>query len=224
MCCTRLAGNTGRQKSPFWHHRTTLSGYIFGTKACIDNRKNLLNSNTSSACPHNMMNFGLLTADICWQVWGSPANFNGFRVLAALLHGTVVLDVNQTLRPWTEGATYIRQCGLQVGHFPTFLVIAMNYSFDLSNFLCICYNECIYWNCEQDWCQLWVIRHTLSLVLRSLSFARILCGQQLIGWNILQRQARSIKQFILMRVLSFRHVRMNHLDLQRARFFYPTCL
>ena len=40
ICCTRLAGNTGRKKSPFWHHRTTLSGYIFGTKACIDNRIN----------------------------------------------------------------------------------------------------------------------------------------------------------------------------------------
>jgi len=24
MCCTRLAENTGRKKSPFWHHRTTL--------------------------------------------------------------------------------------------------------------------------------------------------------------------------------------------------------
>jgi len=22
MCCTRLAANTGRKKSPFWHHRT----------------------------------------------------------------------------------------------------------------------------------------------------------------------------------------------------------
>ena len=39
MCCTRLAGNTGRKKSPFWHHRTTLSGYVFGTKACIDDRE-----------------------------------------------------------------------------------------------------------------------------------------------------------------------------------------
>jgi len=27
-------------------------------------------------------------AEICWQVWGTPVNFNGFRVLAALLHGT----------------------------------------------------------------------------------------------------------------------------------------
>ena len=99
MCCTQLAGNTGRRKSPFWHHRTTLSGYIFGIKACINNRKNLLNSNTFSTCPDNMMNyFDLLTAEICWRVCGTPANFNGFRVLAALLHGTLVVSVSQTLR------------------------------------------------------------------------------------------------------------------------------
>ena len=36
-----------------------------------------------------MVNFGLLTAEICWRVWGTPANFNGFRVLAALLHGAL---------------------------------------------------------------------------------------------------------------------------------------
>jgi len=34
---------------------------------------------------HNMVNFVPLTAEICWRVWGTPANFNGFRVLAALL-------------------------------------------------------------------------------------------------------------------------------------------
>ena len=28
-----------RQKSPSGHHCTTLSGYIFAIKACIDNRK-----------------------------------------------------------------------------------------------------------------------------------------------------------------------------------------
>jgi len=39
ICCARLAGNTGRKKSPSGHHRTTLSGYIFATKAHIDNRK-----------------------------------------------------------------------------------------------------------------------------------------------------------------------------------------
>jgi len=65
-----------------------LSGYIFATKARIDNRKkNLLSSNMSSTCPHNMVNFGQLAAEIGWPVWGSPANFSWFSVLAELLHG-----------------------------------------------------------------------------------------------------------------------------------------
>jgi len=42
MCGTRLAANTGRKISPFWHHRTTLSGCIFAAKACIDNRKKIV--------------------------------------------------------------------------------------------------------------------------------------------------------------------------------------
>ena len=37
----------------------------------------------SSTCPHNMVNFGRLAAEIHPVVWGIPANFNGFRVLAA---------------------------------------------------------------------------------------------------------------------------------------------
>jgi len=66
-----------------------------------------------------MANFGLLAAEILSLVCGTPANFNGFRVLAALLHGTPVLGVSQTLRRSTEGATYIRQSGHHVGHWPT---------------------------------------------------------------------------------------------------------
>jgi len=54
--------------------------------------------------------------------WGTPANFNRFRVLAALLHGTLVVGISQTLRRWTEGATYVRQGDHHVGHWPTFLV------------------------------------------------------------------------------------------------------
>jgi len=50
----------------------------------------------SCRCPHNMVNFGLLAAEICWRVWGTPANFNGFHVLAALLHGSQVVGVSQT--------------------------------------------------------------------------------------------------------------------------------
>ena len=49
--------------------------------------KNLLSSNISSTCSHNTANFGPLTAEIGWPVWGTSANFNWLRVLAALLHG-----------------------------------------------------------------------------------------------------------------------------------------
>jgi len=45
-----------------------------------------------------MVNFGPLAAEIDPVVWGTPANLNGFRVLAALLHGSQVLGVSQTLR------------------------------------------------------------------------------------------------------------------------------
>ena len=128
--------NTGRKKSPFWRHRTTLSACIFAAMAYINNRKkNLLNIDISCTRPHNMVNFGLLTFDVRWRVWGTPTNFNGFRVLAALLHGTVVVGVSQTLRRWTEGTTYIRQGDHHVGHWPTFLVFVFCVSLYIA---CMC--------------------------------------------------------------------------------------
>jgi len=45
-----------------------------------------------------MVNFVLLAAEIVSLVWGNPVNFNGFRVLAALLHGTLEMGVSRTLR------------------------------------------------------------------------------------------------------------------------------
>jgi len=58
-----------------------------------------------------MVNFGPLAAEIDPEVWGTPANLNGFRILAALLHGTLVMGISQTLWHLTEGGTYIRQGG-----------------------------------------------------------------------------------------------------------------
>jgi len=54
----------------------------------------LLSSNTSSTCPYNMVNFGPLTAETDWRVWVIPSYFNGYRVLAALLHGSQVVGVS----------------------------------------------------------------------------------------------------------------------------------
>jgi len=48
------------KKSPSGHHPTTLSGYIFTTKACTDNRKKLSSSNIFSTFSHNRVNFGPL--------------------------------------------------------------------------------------------------------------------------------------------------------------------
>jgi len=63
-----------------------------------------------------MVHFGPVPAEIDRVVWGTPANFNGLRVVTASLQGT--------LRRRTEGATYIRHGGNLVGHWPTCLVIA----------------------------------------------------------------------------------------------------
>jgi len=108
------------QNSPSVHDRTILSSYIFATKAYIDNRENLLNSNISPTWPYNMVNFGPPAAEILSLVWGIPVNFNGFRVLAALLHGPLAVGVSETLRRWTKGATCIRQGGHHIGHWPIF--------------------------------------------------------------------------------------------------------
>jgi len=110
------------KKSPSGHHRTTSSGYIFANKAHIDNWKKRFKQ---QCLLHMFPQYRELrpTAEIGPLVWGTPAIFNGFRVLAALLHGTRVLGVSQTLRRWTEGATYIRQGGHHAGHWPTIHIL-----------------------------------------------------------------------------------------------------
>jgi len=126
VCGTRLAENAGPKKVAKNRHVVTIAQLcraISSQPRHISTiGKKLLSSNTSSRCPHNMVNIGPLTAEIGWRVWGTPTDFNGFRVLAALLHGALVLSVSQTLRRWTEGATYVRQGDHHVGHWPTFLV------------------------------------------------------------------------------------------------------
>jgi len=111
------------QESPKIHHLCTIAKLISSQLRHISTiGKKGVKQQCLPTCSHNMVNFGSLAAEICRRVWGTPANFNGFRVLAALLHSTLVVGVSQTLRRWTEGATYIRQGGHHVGHWPTFLV------------------------------------------------------------------------------------------------------
>jgi len=90
MCRTRLAENTCTQKFVKICHLRTIAQIC---RAVSSQRrhvstieKNLLHSNIFPACLHNTVNFDPLTAEIGWRVWGTPANFNGLRVLASLLH------------------------------------------------------------------------------------------------------------------------------------------
>ena len=59
--------------------------------------KKLSNSNISSTCPYNAANFGPLTAEISLPVWGTPANFDRFRILLSLLQRHRSPEANQTL-------------------------------------------------------------------------------------------------------------------------------
>jgi len=92
-CCTRLAGNAGRKKSPKIRHLGTIAQLCRAISSQLRHistvGKNWLNSNVSPTCPHNMVNFGPLAAEICWRVWGTPVNFNGIRVTGRYSEGTV---------------------------------------------------------------------------------------------------------------------------------------
>jgi len=126
MCGTRLAENAGPKKVAKNRHLSTIAQLcraIFAIKACIDNRKKLVKQQyVLKMSPQ----YGEHRPTNGWDrsvVWGTPANFNGFRILAVLLHGSQVVSVRQTLRRWTEGATYVRQGDHHVELWPTFLVV-----------------------------------------------------------------------------------------------------
>jgi len=101
MCCTRLAENTGCKNYAKSCYLRTIAQRCQAISSQLRHiltiGKNLLNINISSKCPHNIVNFGPLAAEISWQLWGTSANFNGFRALASLLHRRHSMEVNRTL-------------------------------------------------------------------------------------------------------------------------------
>ena len=60
-------------------------------------RKELVKQQCLLPMSSNIVNFGPLVAEICFRVWGTPANFNGFCILALLFHWRCSAEVNQTL-------------------------------------------------------------------------------------------------------------------------------
>jgi len=72
-----------------------------------------------------MVNFSLLAAEINLVVWGTPANFNGFRVLAALLHGSQVARQSNftALNRGRHLCSAGRPSGLALAHILVVLVL-----------------------------------------------------------------------------------------------------
>jgi len=96
MCCTRLAGNTGRKNDAKNRHLRTIAQLCRAISPQLRHvsaiEKNVLSSNISLTCLYNMVNFGPLAAEIGSGVWGTSGNFNGFRVLALLHSQTAALN------------------------------------------------------------------------------------------------------------------------------------
>ena len=95
MCCTQLAENTGWKKlarsSPSGHHLTTLSGCIFATTACIDNRKKLVKQQYLL----HVFKYGELRPISGWHRFASSGHPSKFQRVSHVGFITA-LDVNQT--------------------------------------------------------------------------------------------------------------------------------
>ena len=102
MCCTRLAGNTGRKNDAKNRRLRTIAQICRPKSSQLRHvstiGKKLVKQQYLPTCSYNMVNIGPLAAEIVSLVCGTPGNFNGFRVLAALLQRRRSTEVNQTLR------------------------------------------------------------------------------------------------------------------------------
>ena len=122
--CRKHRTQRSRQKSLSGHHRTTLSGYIFATKRHVSTiGKKLVKQ---QCAVHMSPQYGELRPTSGWDrltSLGYPCKFQLLSHLGSVTALLLVVGVSQTLRRWTEGATYIRQGDHHVGHWPTFLVM-----------------------------------------------------------------------------------------------------
>ena len=112
MRWSRLAANTGRKKVAKNHHLGTIAQLC---RAISSQLRHVLTIGKKLVKLQYLLHMSLqygelrptIAAKIVSLVWGTPGSFNWFRALAALLHGTVVVGVNQTFisirrRGWSK--------------------------------------------------------------------------------------------------------------------------
>ena len=148
-CCTRLAENTGRKKVAKNRHLSTIAQLCRAISSQLRHvstiRKNLLSSNISSTCPHNMVNLRPTSGWDRLTSLGYPCKFQLVLRLGSVTARHLVVGVSETLRRWTEGASYIWQGDHHVGHWPTFLVKTVVHvrRWSYTNVLCFQIGTCV---------------------------------------------------------------------------------
>ena len=122
-CCTRLAENTGRKKVAKNRHLGTIAQL---SRAISSQLRHVSTTGKKLVKQryvlHTSSQYGELRPTNGWDPSGSLRHPCKFQRL--FRHGSVtarhlVVGVSQTLRRWTEGASYVRQGDHQVGHWPT---------------------------------------------------------------------------------------------------------
>jgi len=142
-----------------------------------------------------MVNFGPLAAEIVSLVWGTPANFNGFRILAALPHGTLVVGVSQTAAFNRGRQLYSagRPSGWALAHISSWLWIGSNLHSTL-----------------------WLAAQTVTRLLSNVPPSSVsLSGWQLLALPKVATQMASGESRILERCNPWPHVANRHISISQ---------
>ena len=119
MRCTRLAANTGHKN----HHLGTIAQLCRAISSQLRHVSTIGKKLAAIPPLHVLINMVNLRPTNGWDLFrslGHPYKFQPVLRLGSVTARHLVVGVSQTLRRWTEGATYVWQGDHQVGHWPTF--------------------------------------------------------------------------------------------------------
>ena len=98
MCCTWLAGYTGRENYVKIANLRTIAQRCWASMSSMHRQsENLVKQEYLLHISSQYGELDPLTAEIDWRVWDTPSYFNGYRVLVSLLQRRCSTEVNQTL-------------------------------------------------------------------------------------------------------------------------------
>jgi len=113
-----------QKKSPSGHQRTNLWGYIFATKAHIDNRKKLVKQ---QYLLHKFSQYGELRPTSGWDSFvslGHPCKFQLVSRFGSVTARHSSIGRQPNFAALNRGRHLYSAGGHHVGHWPTFLVLS----------------------------------------------------------------------------------------------------